>query len=190
MRASNELVYILSPNSIAIIGASKNPTKRGYRSLRKLLDDGYAGAIYPINPKESEICGNRCLPDVGSLPGRVDLALVCTPATTVASVIAECAAKEVRGAVVLAGGFEEAGDDGKRLQDAVLAVACAGGVRIIGPNTSGMFNTHKACNLGGFSDLRKGSIGLFVPIRQHGSIARYGSSSQRACGFEHLCGSR
>ncbi|WP_352677021.1 CoA-binding protein [Mesorhizobium australicum] len=107
-----------SPNSIAIIGASKNPAKRGYRSLRKLLDDGYAGAIYPISPKESEICGIRCLPDLGSLPGPVDLALVCTPAATVASVIAGCAAKGVRGAVVLAGGFGEAGDDGRRLQDA------------------------------------------------------------------------
>ncbi|MER8556876.1 acetate--CoA ligase family protein [Mesorhizobium sp. M1217] len=166
--SSNELIDILSPNSIAIIGASKNPAKRGYRSLRKLLDDGYSGAIYPINPKESEICGIRCLPDLGSLPGPVDLALVCTPAATVASVITECAAKGVRGAVVLAGGFGEAGDGGKQLQDAVLAAARAGGVRIIGPNTSGMFNTHKACNLVGFSDLRKGSIGL---LSQSGNMA-------------------
>ncbi|RWN24969.1 acetate--CoA ligase family protein [Mesorhizobium sp.] len=166
--ASNDLIDILSPNSIAIIGASKNPAKRGYRSLRKLLDDGYAGAIYPINPKESEICGVRCLPDLGSLPGPVDLALVCTPAGTVASVISECAAKGVRGAVVLAGGFGEAGDDGKRLQDAMLAAARAGGVRIIGPNTSGMFNTHKACNLVGFSDLRMGGIGL---LSQSGNMA-------------------
>ncbi|ESY79357.1 acyl-CoA synthetase [Mesorhizobium sp. LNHC221B00] len=159
---------MLSPNSIAIVGASKNPAKRGYRSLRKLLDDGYAGAIYPINPKESEICGIRCLPDLGSLPGPVDLALVCTPASAIASVITECAAKGVRGAVVLAGGFGEAGDDGKRLQDAMLAAARTGGVRIIGPNTSGMFNTHKACNLVGFSDLRKGSIGL---LSQSGNMA-------------------
>ncbi|MER9052314.1 acetate--CoA ligase family protein [Mesorhizobium sp. M0923] len=166
--ASNDLLNILSPDSIAIIGASKNPAKRGYRSLRKLLDDGYAGAIYPINPKESEICGVRCLPDLGSLPGPVDLALVCTPAATVASVIAECAAKGVRGAVVLAGGFAEAGDDGERLQETVLAAARAGRVRIIGPNTSGMFNTHKACNLVGFSELRKGSVGL---LSQSGNMA-------------------
>ncbi|WP_353642592.1 acetate--CoA ligase family protein [Mesorhizobium sp. WSM2239] len=165
---SNDLLHILYPNSIAIIGASNNPAKRGYRSLRKLLDDGYAGAIYPVNPKENEICGVRCLPDVGSLPEPVDLALICTPAATVASVIAECAEKRVRGAVVLAGGFAETGDDGKRLQDAVLAAARAGGVRIIGPNTSGIFNTHKACNLVGFSELRKGSIGL---LSQSGNMA-------------------
>ncbi|ESY79378.1 acetyl-CoA synthetase [Mesorhizobium sp. LNHC221B00] len=165
---SNDLLSILSPDSIAIIGASKNPAKRGYRSLRKLLDDGYAGEIYPINPKESEICGARCLPDLASLSGPVDLALVCTPASTVPSVIAECAAKGVRGAVVLAGGFAEAGDDGSQIQDAMLAAARAGGVRIIGPNTSGMFNTHKACNLVGFSDLRKGSIGL---LSQSGNMA-------------------
>ncbi|MBA1145212.1 acetate--CoA ligase family protein [Mesorhizobium neociceri] len=166
--ASNDLLDILSPDSIAIVGASNNPAKRGYRSVRKLLDDGYAGAIYPINPKEREICGVRCLPELGSLPGPVDLALVCTPAATVASVIAECAAKGVRSAVVLAGGFAEAGDEGRQLQDAVLAAAHAGGVRIIGPNTSGMFNTHKACNLVGFSDLRKGSIGL---LSQSGNMA-------------------
>ncbi|MEI9426198.1 acetate--CoA ligase family protein [Mesorhizobium sp. Cs1299R1N3] len=168
MTASNDLLHILAPESIAIIGASNNPAKRGYRSLRKLLDDGYAGAIYPINPKEKEICGVRCLRDLGSLPGPVDLALVCTPAATVPSVIAECAANGVRGAVVLAGGFGEAGDDGKRLQDGVLAAARLGRVRIIGPNTSGMFNTHKACNLVGFSDLRKGSVGL---LSQSGNMA-------------------
>ncbi|PBB51805.1 MULTISPECIES: acetate--CoA ligase [Mesorhizobium] len=165
---SNELLPILYPNSIAIIGASNNPAKRGYLSLRKLLDDGYAGAIYPINPKESEICGVRCLSGLGTVPGPVDLALICTPAATVPSVLAECAAKKVRGAVILAGGFAETGDDGKRLQDAALAAARAGDVRIIGPNTSGIFNTHKACNLVGFSELRKGSIGL---LSQSGNMA-------------------
>lgn len=168
MVVSNELRNILYPNSIAIVGASNNPTKRGYRSLKKLLDDGYAGAIYPINPKESEICGVKCLPDFGGLPGLVDLALICTPAATVPSVMAECAAKGVRGAVILAGGFAEAGDDGKQLQDAVLAAARAGRVRIVGPNTSGMFNTHNACNLVGFQHLRKGSIGL---LSQSGNMA-------------------
>lgn len=168
MVASNDLLRILYPDSIAIIGASNNPTKRGYRSLRRLLDDGYAGAIYPINPKESEICGIRCLADLDIIPGPVDLALICTPAATVPSVIAKCAEREVRGALVLAGGFAETGDDGRALQHAMLDAARAGNVRIIGPNTSGMFNTHKRCNVVGFSDLRRGTIGL---LSQSGNMA-------------------
>ncbi|MET4328684.1 acyl-CoA synthetase (NDP forming) [Bradyrhizobium sp. i1.15.2] len=166
--ASNNLIDILYPNSIAIIGASQNPAKRGYRSLRTLLDDGYSGAIYPINPKENEICGVRCFSSLDGLPGPVDLVLVCTPAATVPSVMTECAERGVLGAIVLAGGFAEAGDDGRAVQDAMLAAARAGSVRIIGPNTSGMFNTHKACNIVGFSDLRKGTIGL---LSQSGNMA-------------------
>lgn len=166
--ATNELLGILYPETIAIIGASKDQTKRGYRSLRKLLDDGYPGKIYPINPKEAEICGIHCFASLGEVPGPIDLALVCTPAATVPAVMAACAAKGVRGAVVLAGGFAEAGPDGEALQEAMLAAARPGGVRIIGPNTSGIFNTHNACNVVGFSDLRKGGIGL---LSQSGNLA-------------------
>ncbi|MFI5399576.1 MAG: acetate--CoA ligase family protein [SAR324 cluster bacterium] len=166
--AAHALSAVLYPDSIAVIGASKDETKRGFRSIQKLLDGGYAGAVYPVNPKEPEILGLKCYPSIADIPGPVDLALVCTPAQTLGDIMPLCGRKGVKGAVVLAGGFAEAGDEGKRLQDRMVDIARAHGVRIVGPNTSGIFNTHKACNIVGFSNLRRGGIGL---LSQSGNVA-------------------
>lgn len=165
---SHSIKDVLYPNSIAIIGASRDQTKRGFRSIQKLLDDGYAGAIYPVNPKEAEILGIPCYPGIVDIPGPVDLALVCTPAKSLPEVIRQCGLKGVKGAVVLAGGFAEAGDKGIQLEAQMVAAARVAGVRIIGPNTSGIFNTHQACNLVGFSHLKQGDIGL---LSQSGNMA-------------------
>lgn len=164
----NPLHAVFYPSSIAIIGASKDPTKRGFRSIQKLLEDGFTGAIYPVNPKEAEILGLRAYASLADIPGPVDLALVCTPAKTLPDVIAQCGAKGVKGAVVLAGGFAEAGAEGKQLQEQMVDEAMRQGVRIIGPNTSGVFNTHASCNIVGFSNLKRGGIGL---LSQSGNMA-------------------
>lgn len=168
MTPVHSIADMLYPDSIAIIGASKDQTKRGFRTIEKLLADGYAGGIYPINPKETEILGLKCYPAIADVPGPVDLAIICTPARTLPDVIAQCGSKGVKGAVVLAGGFAETGEEGRLLQDLMVSVAKAHGVRIIGPNTSGIFNTHKACNVVGFENLGKGDIGL---LSQSGNMA-------------------
>ena len=95
---------ILNPRTMAIIGASKDPTKRGYRAIQSLFSENYQGTILPINPKESEILGLKCYPTIGDVPGEVDLALVCTAAKTVPGVVEACAHKGVKGAILLAGG--------------------------------------------------------------------------------------
>ncbi|NTE68276.1 CoA-binding protein [Agrobacterium tumefaciens] len=159
---------ILYPNAIAVIGASKDVTKRGFRSIEKLLEDGYLGAIYPINPKETEILGIPCFASIADVPGAVDLLLVCTPAKSLPGILRDCMSRGIKGAVVLAGGFAEAGEEGKILQAAMLEAAREAGVRIIGPNTSGVFNTYKKCNVVGFSNLRSGPIGL---LSQSGNMA-------------------
>lgn len=161
----NEVFY---PNAIAVVGASKDPTKRGFRSIQKLIEDGYPGKIYPINPKETEILGLKCYSDISDVPGSIDLAIVCTPAKTLPDLMGKFADKRVKGAVVLAGGFAEAGPDGLALQHSMVENARRGGVRIVGPNTSGIFNTHQSCNVVGFSNLRKGPIGL---LSQSGNMA-------------------
>ena len=158
----------LNPNSVAIIGASKDPTKRGFRAIQTLLQEKFAGAIFPINPKESEILGLPCHPDLASVPQEIDLALICTPARTLPAMVKACGEKGVKGAVVLAGGFSEAGEEGTRLEQEMVAAARQFGVRLVGPNTSGMFNTHKACNLVGFSNLEAGGIGI---LSQSGNMA-------------------
>ena len=77
------LEHVLNARSVAVIGASKVPTKRGYQTIRTLLDERYEGSIYPVNPKEKSILGLPCYPAVSQIPGEVDVALVATPARTV-----------------------------------------------------------------------------------------------------------
>jgi acetate---CoA ligase (ADP-forming) len=166
--SSRSITSVLYPDAIAVVGASKDPTKRGFRAIERLLTDNYPGAIYPINPKESEILGLRCYKSLDTVPGPVDLALVCTPARTVPDILRQGSAKGVKGAVVLAGGFAEAGEEGAQLQQCLTETAHAGGVLVVGPNTSGLFNTHRACNIAGFANLRKGDVAL---LSQSGNMA-------------------
>jgi acetyltransferase len=162
------LYPVFYPKSIAVVGASKDPTKRGFRSIQKLIDDGFPGKIYPVNPREVSILGRVAYPTLAHVPDTIDLALICTPARTLPDVIAQCGAKGVKGAVVLAGGFAEAGEEGAELQARMVEQAVRSGVRIIGPNTSGIFNTHAQANIVGFSDLKRGGIAL---VSQSGNMA-------------------
>ena len=162
------LSAILSPSSIAIIGASNDAKKRGSQAIRQLLGDSFKGNIYPINPKQTEIAGLPCYSSLFEVENPIDLALICTPAETIPSVIEQCGLKGVKGAVVLAGGFSEAGEQGLKLENEMLAAARKYGVRLIGPNTSGFFNRHIDCNLVGFNQLPKGNIGI---LSQSGNMA-------------------
>jgi len=164
----NTLYPVFYPKSIAVVGASKDPTKRGFRSIQKLIDDGFPGEIYPVNPREVSILGRIAYPTLAHVPDSIDLALICTPARTLPDVIAQCGARGVKGAVVLAGGFAEAGEEGAELQARMVEEAVRCGVRIVGPNTSGIFNTHAQANIVGFSDLKRGGIAL---VSQSGNMA-------------------
>ncbi len=159
---------ILNAESVAVIGASKNETKRGYQTIRTLLDHKYEGTIYPVNPKEKRILGLTCYARISDIEDDVDLALVATPAHTVPSVLEDCGNEGVSGAVILAGGFGETGEDGKNLEDRVVITARKYGIRLIGPNTSGMINCHANMNLVGMRDVPKGDIAL---LSQSGNMA-------------------
>lgn len=165
---TNKFLSFLAPDAVAVIGASNEPTKRGYRAVQTLLKDGFAGRIYPIHPRAAEIQGLRAYPDLASVPGPIDLALVCTAAATVPDIVEQCGRKGVKGAVVLALGFSESGPEGGDLERRALDAARRGNVRLIGPNTSGIFNAHCGLNFVGFADLRKGGIGI---ISQSGNVA-------------------
>lgn len=157
----------LSPDAIAIVGASADPTKRGYKAMVGLIKDGYGGQIYPINPKADRVLGVKAYPTLDAIPGKIDLALICTPASTLPGILKECGKKGVKGAVVLASGFKEVGPEGAALEEAMMAAAREGGVRIIGPNTSGMFNLHKQVNLLALSNVKPGHVGF---ISQSGNM--------------------
>jgi acyl-CoA synthetase (NDP forming) len=158
----------LKPNSVAVIGASRDTAKRGNRAIQMLLDSRYEGRIVPINPRETEILGVRCYPELAAVPFDIDLALVCTPAATVPDVIELCGRKNVKGALVLAGGFSEASPEGALLEARAVETARRYGVRLIGPNTNGMFDGHTGCNLVGWPGVYAGSLGV---LSQSGNVA-------------------
>ncbi len=104
------LEKVLNAKSVAIIGASKDETKRGYQTIRTLLEERYEGNIYPVNPKENSILGLSCYKNINDIKGSVDMALIATPAKTIPFILEECGKKKVSGAVILAGGFGELGE--------------------------------------------------------------------------------
>ncbi len=162
------LEKLLDAESVAIVGASKNETKRGFQSIRTLLEMKYDGKIYPVNPKEKNILGLRCFEKLSSIEGQVDMALICTPAKTIPAVLEDCGKKGISGAVLLAGGFGETGQEGRDLESHIVEVAQKHGIRLIGPNTSGMINFKKNLNLVGLRDAPKGDIAL---LSQSGNMA-------------------
>jgi acetyltransferase len=159
---------VLEPGSIAIVGASSDPTKRGNQAIRTLVDNSFHGAIYPINPKETSIRGLDCYASIDDLPATPDLALICTPARTLPDIIRSCGAKGIKGAVVLASGFSESGPEGAEYERQMVQAAKEFNVRLVGPNTSGIFNTTVGANIVGYRGLQKGSIGL---LSQSGNMA-------------------
>ncbi|MFB0543422.1 MAG: acetate--CoA ligase family protein, partial [Candidatus Bathyarchaeia archaeon] len=141
MGLKESLDAILNPSGIAVIGASKDPMKWGHMLLVAIMNGGYEGGLYPINPREEEIEELKVYPRVTDVPEPVDLAIIVVPAGVVPSVMGDCVEKGVKGAVVITSGFGEAGEEGKRLQDEVVEIAEKGGVRIIGPNVMGICNS-------------------------------------------------
>ena len=138
---------LLSPRSVAVVGASREPGAPGHELLRSLLDNGFTGPVYAVNPAASDVSGVPSYPDLRSVPEAVDLAVVAVPAAEVADVVRDCAAKGVRGIVVVSGGFADAGPEGRKRLDEVVRLARAGGMRLIGPNAMGVVNTDPAVRL-------------------------------------------
>ncbi len=159
---------VLNAESVAIVGASKNKTKRGFQAIRILLEEKFSGKIYPVNPKEKSILGLACYPDIASIEQNVDMALITTPARTIPAILDDCGRKGVRGAVIIAGGFGELGQEGRKLENTVVEAARKNNVRLIGPNTSGMMNLKERLNLVGLKDAPVGDIAL---LTQSGNMA-------------------
>ncbi len=135
------------PRSLAVVGASREPSSIGYRVLQAVVSNGFHGAVYPVNPKATVVGGLRAYPSLRDVPEPVDLALVCVPRHVVLSVVEDCAARGVRGLVVITAGFAEVGDEGRELQRQLLERVRGHGMRMIGPNCMGLLNTDPAVRL-------------------------------------------
>ena len=163
---------LFEPRSIALVGASGDARKNTSRPQRYLRKHGYTGRIIPINPGRSEIFGERAYPDLTSVPEEIDHAFIMAPAKDVRASIEQCVAKGVVVATIYSDGFAETGPEGRRAQDAILAIARAGGVRVIGPNCIGLMNTEPGCAISvnavlEMAEVKKGPLAI---VSQSGSM--------------------
>jgi acetyl coenzyme A synthetase (ADP forming)-like protein len=129
------------PRSIAILGASRRRENIGRRILEGLIEGGFTGTIYPVNPQTDEVAGRKCYARLTDVPESVDLAVIAVPAPRVGSVVDDCAAKGVRAIIVISAGFAEVGEEGRRLQQELIDKVRGHGMRLIGPNCLGVLTT-------------------------------------------------
>ena len=133
---------VFRPRSVAVVGASSNVDSPGHDYVRALVDFGFAGPIYPINPRAPEIMGLKAYPSLAAVPGDVDLVISCIPADGVIAMIAEARDKGTTALHLFTGRFSETGDaKAAELEQDVLAAAAAAGMRIIGPNCMGIYDS-------------------------------------------------
>src|SRR5690606_1894720 len=163
------------PRSVAVIGASRDPSAIGYRILEGLVLNRFNGPVYPVNPKATVVGSIKAYPSVLDIPDEVDLAIIVVPARAVLDVVDQCGAKGVRSLIVISAGFAEVGEEGRRLQEELVARVRGYGMRMIGPNCLGVLNTHP--------DVRMNAS--FSPVfPPHGNVAM--SSQSGALGLAIL----
>jgi acetyl coenzyme A synthetase (ADP forming)-like protein len=131
---------LLKPESVAVIGASADTTKVGNNVLENMVSGGYAGKIYPVNPKADEILGMKCFRSILDIKDQVDLAVIAVKREIVASVLKDCATGGVEAAIIITAGFSETGEEGKRLQEEVAQIARQNRMALLGPNCLGLIN--------------------------------------------------
>ncbi|MFO1192004.1 MAG: acetate--CoA ligase family protein [Rhodoferax sp.] len=179
------LSALLAPRSIAVVGASDTPTKIGGIPLDYQKRFGYAGALYPVNPRSATIQGLPAFESLAAIGQPVDLAIVALPAASVDAVLEDAVAAGVRSLLLFSSGFAEMGEDGARQQERLAARARAAGVRLLGPNCLGFINfaqqvvaTFSPAPLGGL--VRSGDIGL---VSQSGAFGAYAFALARERGL-------
>lgn len=145
--AAEAVRRLLSPRSVALIGASRDPGTIGHDVLQNLQRAGFEGPVWPVNPNAHHVGSVRAVASILDIPDEVDLAIVAVPAVAVAGVVEECGRKQVYGVVILSAGFAEQGAEGAALEAEVLRVARSWGVRIVGPNCLGIINTDPSVRL-------------------------------------------
>lgn len=185
-----DLSRLVSPRSVAILGASERARSVGRDTLVNLAEhSAFEGAIFPVNPGREEVLGLRAYPAIAALPGPVDVAVLCLPAAAVIPALHECAAAGTRFAVVFTSGFAETGAEGRAAEAEMAAIARRSGMRIYGPNSPGLSNINRRLGLT-FSPVFKddrlgGGIGL---VTQGGGLGRaFIQASERGIGTGLWC---
>lgn len=161
---------LLAPKSVAVVGASTRPNSIGHTVLRNIIDGGFTGSVYVVNPNHTEVAGVPSFPSPRDLPVAPDLAVIAVPAAAVLDVVQGCGERGTHGIVLLTAGFGEVGVDGKALQRKVVAKARRYGMRLIGPNCLGLLNTDPAVRLNATFARLPGHSGKLGLVSQSGAL--------------------
>lgn len=187
---TDNLQLLLTPGSIAIVGASDHVDKIGGRPLYYMRKHGYQGKIYPINPNRSQIQGEQAWPSLSDLPEVPDLAIIAVAGQHTINAVKECAELGVKGAIIISAGFSEVGPEGKAQQDQMVAIARQSGLRLVGPNSQGLANFGSGA-ITSFSTMfleHEPQDGPVAVISQSGGMSAmvYGLLRERGIGVRHM----
>ena len=176
---------LLAPSSVAVIGASRKWGTVGYQLLEHIIEGGFTGPVYAINPEAFELAGMLSFARLSEVPGPVKLAIIAVPYAEVPKVVEECGAAGVKGIVVATAGYADDGERGLARQRELVRQARANGMRVIGPASLGIMNTNPAVSLNASmapSLGRRGGLGLFSQSAAIG-VSLYAASSRRRVGI-------
>ena len=164
--ANPDIQYLFKPRGIAVIGASRDSNKIGYKILDNILSGGYQGRVYPVNSKGDEILGLRGYKDIRDIEGEVDVGVIVVPATFVFDVVKGCAEKGVKFTPIISSGFSEIGN--REEEKKIVDCARDYGMRVLGPNIFGIFSASSSLNATfGPKNIKPGSIAI---ITQSGAL--------------------
>ena len=163
----NKMESVFNPQSIAIIGASEVPGKAAERRTRSLLEGGYQGDVYLVNPKRSQLFGRKAFPRVTEVGKEIDLAMIVVAPRFLVSAVADSVKMGAKGVIIITAGLGESGAEGKQIEADILSEAGKTGTVIIGPNCSGMFSGSTDMNLLGVPQLEPGPISV---LAQSGNV--------------------
>lgn len=156
------------PKSVAVVGASTNPKKDGNIILQNIIDSDFSGDIYPINPGADEVLGLKAYPSVKDVPGDIDLAVIIIPAKFCVDTMKACAEKKIKAVIIEAMGFGEVGGEGQKMQDQIVQIARENGIRVMGPNCTGIVSRDISTTFFPIKNVPKGNT---VLIGQSGLLA-------------------
>lgn len=160
----SDLRPLFYPSSIAVLGATDSIGKLGYNVFQNLISHGFQGRLYPINPGRQSVLGVKAYKSILDVEDQVDAAVIIVPAETVPRAIEDCCAKGIKYLIIETAGFAETGAAGKEVQMRIKEIIRRTGSRILGPNCSGIINTHHRMvqSIGLLGTLRRGNIGLIA----------------------------